>query len=447
MRPRERRETGEQDLFRARLDQIIDMSHELVKLTGAIDWRFLEARFGEVYSDGPGMPPLPTRLMAGLAILKHTFNHSDEELCARWIENPYFQYLCGEAFFCHALPFDRSSLTRWRQRMGEDKILALLQESLNVAVKTGAMAPSDTRRVIVDTTVEPKNVMFPTDAKLINRAREKLVKLARKLGLDLRQSYVRVGKLALIKHQRYAHAKQFKRANKALRKLRTYLGRTIRDITRQIAGESELKAMFAGLLHLSGRVLAQNRHQRGPKVYSLHAPEVECIGKGKPHRPYEFGVKVSLATTLKRSKGGQFALHAKALPGNPYDGHTLAAIIPAIEATIGTEIERILADAGYKGHNAPSSHKFRVYTAGQKRRMTPAIKGEMRRRAAVEPVIGHIKNEHRMDRNYLAHSSGDAINAVLAAAGYNFRLLLNWLRLLLRLFQAALSAQFKLATA
>jgi transposase, IS5 family len=198
MKPRERRETGAQDLFRARLDQIIDMSHELVKLAQAIDWRFLESCFGEVYSDGPGMPPLPTRLMAGLAILKHTFNLSDEELCARWIENPYFQYLCGEEFFCHKLPFDRSSMTRWRQRMGEEKITALLQESLSVAVKTGAMKPSDTRRVVVDTTVQPKSVMFPTDAKLINRAREKLVKLARKYGLDLRQSYARVGKFASI---------------------------------------------------------------------------------------------------------------------------------------------------------------------------------------------------------------------------------------------------------
>jgi len=441
MKPRERHETGEQDLFRARLDQIIDLGHELVKLARAIDWRFLEARFGEAYSEGPGMPPLPTRLMAGLAILKHTFNLSDAELCARWIENPYFQYLCGEEFFCHALPFDRSSLTRWRRRMGEEKIMALLQESLNVAVKAGAMKPSDTRRVIVDTTVAPKNVTFPTDAKLINRAREKLVKLAKKLGVDLRQSYARVGKLALVKHQRYAHAKQFKRANKALRKLRTYLGRTIRDITRKIAGEDSLKAMFKRLLNLSGLVLEQHRHRRGPKIYSLHAPEVECIGKGKPHRPYEFGVKVSVATTRKRSKGGQFALHAKALPGNPYDGHTLQTIIPDVEAAIGCEIERILADAGYKGHNAPASHTFRVYTAGQKRRMTPAIRREMRRRAAVEPVIGHIKNEHRMDRNYLAHSSGDAINAILAAAGYNFRLLINWLRLFLRLLLAARQPQ------
>jgi IS5 family transposase len=369
---------------------------------------------------------------AGLAILKHTFDLSDEELCARWIENPYFQYLCGEEFFCHELTFDRSSMTRWRQRMGEERIASLLQESLHVAVSTGAMKPEDTRRVVVDTTVQPKNVMFPTDAKLINRAREILVRLARKVGIDLRQSYRRVGKLALIKHQRYAHAKQFKRAGKALRKLKTYLGRTIRDIGRQIAGEDDLQAIFLRPLHLASRVLDQNRHQRGRKVYSLHAPEVECIGKGKAHAPYEFGVKVSVATTIKRSRGGQFALHAKALPGNPYDGHTLATIIPQMEATIGAEIGRVLADAGYKGHNAPESHKFRVYTAGQKRRMTPAIKREMRRRAAIEPVIGHIKNEHRMGRNYLAHQQGDAINAILAAAGYNFRLLLNWLRLLSR---------------
>lgn len=433
MKPRERRETGAQDLFRARLDQIINLDHELAKLARSISWRFIEEKCGAAYSDGPGMPPLPTRLMAGLAILKHTFDLSDEELCARWVENPYFQYFCGEEFFLHELPFDRSSITRWRQRMGEVRIAALLQESLSVAVRTGAMAPQDTRRVIVDTTVEPKNVMFPTDAKLLHRAREKLVRLARKTGLELRQSYTRVGKLALIKHQRYAHAKQFKRAGKALRKLKTYLGRTIRDIARQIAGEDELQGIFQRPLHLASRVLEQRQNQRGKKVYSLHAPEVECIGKGKAHAPYEFGVKVSIATTLKRSKGGQFALHAKALPGNPYDGHTLAEVIPDMEKTIGTGIERLLADAGYRGHNAPLSHRFKIYTSGQKRRMTPSIKREMKRRAAVEPVIGHIKNEHRMGRNYLAGTRGDAINAILAAAGYNFSLLINWLRMILRL--------------
>lgn len=444
-RPREKRETGEQDLFRSRLDQIINMKHELVRLAQAIDWPVLEERFGAVYSDGAGMPPLPTRLMAGLAILKHTFNLSDEELCARWVENPYFQYLTGEEFFRHELPFDRSSMTRWRQRMGEERITALLQESLAVAIKSGAMKPADTRQVIVDTTVQPKNVMFPTDAKLIHRARERLVRLAKQVGLDLRQSYVRVGKLALIKHQRYAHAKQFKRANKALRKLKTYLGRTIRDICRQIASDTELDAIFKWPLYQASALLEHRPRQRGRKIWSLHAPEVECIGKGKAHAPYEFGVKVSLATTLERSKGGQFALHAKALPGNPYDGHTLAAIIriPDMEKTIGNEIGRILADAGYRGHNAPDSHKFRVFTAGQKRRVTPAIKRQMRRRSAIEPVIGHIKAEHRMNRSYLAGQQGDAINAILAAAGYNFSLLLNWFRQLLSLLLAALQSRQK----
>ncbi len=281
-KPRGQRDTGEQDLFRSRLNQIINMGRELVRLAEAIDWPVLEARFGEVYWDGPGMPPLPTRLMAGLAILKHTFDLSDEELCARWVENPYFQYLCGETFFRHALPFDRSSMTRWRQRMGEARIEALLQESLAVAVKTGAMKPQDVRRVVVDTTVQLKNVMFPTDAKLLHRARDRLVGLAKTVGLDLRQSYVRVGKRAPIKHQRYAHAKQFKRANRSLRTLRTYLGRTIRDISRQITGEDDLEAIFKPELSLARRVFEQRQRQCGRKVYSLHAPEVECIGKSLP---------------------------------------------------------------------------------------------------------------------------------------------------------------------
>ena len=431
MRPKERRDTGEQDLFRSRLDVIIDMQHALVKLARTIDWRFLEQEFGAVYTDKPGQPPLPTRLMAGLAILKHTYDLSDEALCERWIENPYFQYFCGEEFFQHQLVFDRSSLTRWRQRMGEERLQALLQESLAVATKTEALKPSELSRVVIDTPVQEKAVMFPTDAKLLNRAREKLVRLTQKLGVELRQSYRRVGKLALIKHQRYAHAKQFKRANKSLRKLKTYLGRVIRDIKRKTAGHESLGERLARLLYLAERVLAQDRRQRGRKVYSLHAPEVECIGKGKAHKPYGFGVKVSVATTLSHSRGGQFIAHVAALPGNPYDGHTLATVIPAMQALIGNTLTRIITDAGYRGHNAPPEQKFAVFTAGQKRRVTQAIKRQMKRRAAVEPVIGHLKDDHRMGRNYLAHASGDAINAVLAAAGYNFRRLLRWLRLLL----------------
>jgi IS5 family transposase len=439
MKPRERRETGEQDLFRSRLDQIIDMNHALVKLARAVDWQFLEERFGEVYSEGLGQPPLPTRLMAGLAILKHTYDLSDEVLCDRWVENPYYQYFCGEEFFQHRLVFDRSSLTRWRQRMGEGKLQALLQESLATAVRTDALKPSDLSGVIVDTTVQPKNVMFPTDARLLQRAREILVRLAQHHGVELRQSYKRVGKFALIKHQRYAHAKHWKRANRALKKLKTYLGRVIRDIVRKIADSKALREVFAPMLSRASTVLHQHQHQRGRKIYSLHAPEVECIGKGKAHRPYEFGVKVSIATPIKHAKGGQFAVHAKAIPGNPYDGHTLATVIPEMEALIGNTLQRIIADAGYRGHNAPAQYKFRVYTAGQKRRMTQAIKRQMRRRSAIEPIIGHMKAEHRMGRSYLAHRAGDAVNAVLAAAGYNFSLLLRWLRRYLSAIFAALA--------
>jgi transposase, IS5 family len=441
MRPRERQDSGQNDLFKARLDQIVDLKHPLAKLSRTVDWRFLEEQFGAVYTDKPGHPPLPTRLMAGLAILKHMHDLSDEVLCERWIENPYYQLFCGEEFFQHKPTFDRSSMTRWRQRMGEEKLVALIQESLNIATRTGAAKPTDFSKVIVDTTVQPKAVAFPTDAKLMHRARERLVRLAKKHDLALRQSYERVGKRALIAHQRYAHAKQFKRANRALRTLHTYLGRVTRDIMRKIKGDAALEEAFGLSLRLARRVREQRKNQRGPKVYSLHAPEVECIGKGKAHRPYEFGVKVSIATTLHHSKGGQFIAHAKALPGNPYDGHTLATVIPEIETQIGVNLSRIIADRGYRGHNAPPDHRFKVYISGQKRRVTEHIKRELRRRSAVEPVIGHAKGEHRMGRNYLAGPAGDAINAVLAAAGYNFRRLLAWLAILLLAFLAANARQ------
>ena len=431
MRPKERRDSGQNDLFKARLDQIVDMRHPLAKLAAAIDWGFLERTLGAVYTDAPGQPPLPTRLMAGLAILKHMDDLADEVLAARWLENPYYQLFCGEEFFRHKAPFDRSSMTRWRQRMGEERLNALVQESLATATRIGAAKPADFTQAIVDTTVQPKAVAHPTDAKLMNRARERLVRLAREHGVALRQSYERVGKRALIAHQRYAHAKQFKRANKALRTLRTYLGRVTRDIARKIRGDEAKQTIFRRPLWLAERVSEQRQTQRGKKIYSLHAPEVECIGKGKAHRPYEFGVKVSLATTIHRSRGGQFITHVKALPGNPYDGHTLATVIPKIEAQTGAGLQRLVADRGYRGHNAPPDHRFKVYISGQKRNVTKAIKRDLRRRSAVEPVIGHAKEEHRMGRNHLAHAQGDAINAVLAAAGYNFRRLLKWLALLL----------------
>jgi hypothetical protein len=191
----------------------------------------------------------------------------------------------------------------------------------------------------------------------------------------------------------------------------------------------------------SQSVREQQQRQHGPKVYSQNASEVEGIGKGKAHRPYEFGVKVSVATTQSHAKGGQFVTHVKSLPGNPYDGHTLERVIPDMEALVGNTIERILADKGYRGHNAPPDYKFRVFIPGPKRGGTPSIKRALRCGSAVEPVIGHLKAEHRMGRNYLWFLRGDANNAVLAAAGYNFRRLIRWSSLLLRQILAALFAE------
>jgi transposase, IS5 family len=424
------RDERQKDLFRPALDQIIDLDHALAQLAGLIDWDFLDTRFSAVCSAGPGQPPLPSRLVAGLFILKHMHNLSDEVLCARWVENPYYQFFCGEETFQHAAPFDRSSLTRWRQRLGEEQLVALIQESLAVAHKTGAIATKDLERVVVDTTVQPKAIAHPTDARLMHRAIVKLVDLAKRNAVPLRQSYARVAKRAAIMVGRYSHAHQFKRARRQLKFLRIRLGRVIRDIRRKIASDDALKARFGPLLDLALRVRHQDHRQRGHKIYALHAPEVECIGKGKARAPYEFGSKVSVATPVTQPRGGQFVLHAQALHGNPFDGHTLGPVIAGIETLTGVETRRIHVDKGYRGHNHP--HKFRVWISGQVRRVTKTIRREMKRRAAVEPVIGHLKAEHRLGRNYLKGRDGDRINAVLAAAGYNFGLLLRWLERLLR---------------
>ena len=313
-RPRDDRQ---KDLLRPALEEIIDLGHPLVRLAREIDWGFLDLRFASVCAPGPGQPGLPTRLVSGLLILKHMHNLSDEVLCARWLENPYYQFFCGELSFCHRLPFDRSSLTHWRQRLGAEQLVALIQESLSVAHKTGALASRDLERVVVDTTVQPKAIAHPTDPRLCDRALEKLVDLARRHQVRLRQSYRRLAKRAAIMVGRYTHAHQFKRARRALKFLRVRLGRVIRDIRRKIAGNELLEERFADLLALAVRVRLQDHRQRGPKVYALHAPEVECIGKGKARAPYEFGCKVSVATPVTKPKGGQFVLHAKALHGNP----------------------------------------------------------------------------------------------------------------------------------
>jgi IS5 family transposase len=438
MRPKQQRHSRHGDLFRARLDQIINMKHELVVLADKIDWAWLDAELADCFS-GKGRPAEPVRFMLGMFMLKHSYGLSDEQLWERWVHDPYFQYFTGEEFFQHELRHERSGMSHWRKRIGE-RLDILLQESLRVAHDTGALNKRDLARVSVDTTVQPKNVAFPSDAKLLETAIRQLAKLAKAHGVALRQSYVRVAKRAAMMAGRYAHAKQFKRMNRQINLLRSRLGRVIRDITRKTENDQALREAFAIPLTRARQIRRQQQRQRGWKLYSWHAPEVECIGKGKAAKPYEFGVKVSLATTNKRCKGGQFILHARALPGNPYDGHTLRQAIEETEALTGRQIERAYVDKGYQGHDAP--RPLRVFKSGQKRGVHGQIKKELRRRSAIEAVIGHCKTDGHLGRNFLKGRLGDQINAVMSAVGYNLRLILNWLRKLLCQIIAAILAAF-----
>jgi transposase, IS5 family len=329
----------------------------------------------------------------------------------------------------------RSDLSHWRKRLGR-KLELLLAESLRIAHQAGALRTKDLKRVTVDTTVQPKAISFPTDAKLLHAAIKGLNRLARKCRLRLRQSYLRIAKQAAMMAGRYAHAKQFKRHHRQLRLLRSRLGRIIRDIRRKIAGKAELEVTFERPLARAEQIRSQQQRQRGWKLYSFHAPEVECIGKGKASAPYEFGVKASIVTTNARAPGGQFVLHAKALPGNPYDGHTLGAVIDATEKLTGCEIERAYVDKGYRGHHAANPR--RVFISGQKRGVFGIIKRELRRRSAIEAIIGHMKTDGHLGRCYLKGREGDAANVILSAVGQNLRLVLAWLRILLRLIRLAL---------
>ena len=438
MRPKKHQTTGSNDLFRARLDQIINLKHELAQLADKIDWDWIDGEVAPLYSD-KGRPGIETRFAIGLLLLKHIYGLSDEGVCERWVYDPYFPHFTGEEFFQHAFPHERSDLSHWRKRLG-DELELLLAESLRVAHESGALRTKDLKRVTVDTTVQPKAIAFPTDAKLLHAAIKGLNRLSQKHGVRLRQSYIRIAQRAAMMAGRYAHAKQFNRHRRQLRLLRTRLGRLIRDIRRKIAGQQQVEAAFEAALSRASQIRSQQQRQRGWKLYSFHAPEVECIGKGKASAPYEFGVKVSVVTTNARAPGGQFVLHARALPGNPYDGHTLRTVIENTQKLTGCEIERAYVDKGYRGHDAP--HPRRVFISGQKRGVFGAIKRELRRRSAIEPVIGHMKAEGHLGRCYLKGRAGDAANAILTAAGYNFRRILAWLRMLLRPNLIALLATF-----
>ncbi len=443
MRPKKHEMAMSGDLFRARLDQIINLKNELAQLAGAIDWDWIDSEIAPLYSE-KGRPGIETRFAIGLLLLKHIYGLSDEGVCERWVYDPYFQYFTGEEFFQHSFTHERSDLSHWRKRLG-DKLELLLAESLRVAHDSGALRTRDLKRVTVDTTVQPKNISFSTDAKLLHAAIRGLNRMACKHGVRLRQSYVRIAKRAAMMAGRYAHAKHFNRHRRELRILRTRLGRLIRDIRRKIAGRQDIEATFAAPLARASQIRSQQQRQRGWKLYSFHAPEVECIGKGKASAPYEFGVKASVVTTNPRAPGGQFVLHAKSLPGNPYDGHTLRDVIEDTQKLTGCEIERAYVDKGYRGHDAQNPR--RVFISGQKRGVFGVIKRELRRRSAIEPVIGHMKAEGHLGRCYLKGRDGDAANAILTAVGYNFRRILAWLRALLRLILIALLPAFSIRSA
>jgi IS5 family transposase len=433
MRPKKIVPSNELDLYRSRLDQIINRRHELVQLAGKLDWAWIDDQIAPLFAE-QGRPAVATRFMVGLLLLKHIYGLSDEEVCERWVDNPYFQFFTGEEFFQHEFPHERSGLSHWRKRLG-DKLELLLAETLRVAHDSGALRTRDLARVTVDTTVQPKNITFPTDAKLVHAAIQGLNRLADKHGVTLRQSYLRVAKRAALMAGRYAHAKQFNRHRRELRFLRTRLGRIVRDIARKVRG-SDLEMVFHEQLARARQIRSQEQRQRGYKIYSFHAPEVECIGKGKARAPYEFGVKASIVTTNRRAPGGQFVLHATSLPGNPYDGHTLAHVIDNTERLTGRAIERVFVDKGYRGHDAANPR--RVFLSGQKRGVFGTIKRELRRRSAIEAVIGHLKNDGHLGRCFLKGWHGDAANVVLTAVGYNLRLVLRWLKALLCLIAAAL---------
>ncbi len=425
MVPKKQIASPQLDMFRNRLENILNHRHELYRLSSLIGWEIFEQEFGKLYAE-EGRPGIPIRLMVGLTYLGHAYQLSDEEIVRRWVENPYYQYFCGEQYFRHELPIDPSSLSRWRRRIGEQGAELILKLTVPAGLNTKAVQPSSLERIIFDTTVQEKAVAFPTDSRLYNHSRVRLVKLALAYGIGLRQTYSRLGPQALLKVGRYIHARQRKRAGREIKRLKTFLGRVYRDIHRKIEERLELKSIFLPELALAERLLTQERQDKN-KLYSLHAPEVECISKGKAHKKYEFGVKVSVATTNRDNfVVGMFAEH-----GNPYDGHTLSKAIEQVQRVTGRIVQRSFADRGYRGHGIKDTE---VLISGRKRGMTPQMKKELKRRSAIEPVIGHMKTDGKLGRNYLLGELGDKVNALLCGAGHNIRIILKKLREMLLFF-------------
>jgi IS5 family transposase len=413
----------QRELFGAHFSDLLNPEHPLYVLAERIDWQQFDVAIDPCYAEELGRPGVNTRLMVGLMYLKYTFDESDESVVARWVENPYWQFFCGFHYMQHDPPVDSSMMSKWRKRVGAGRLEKLLEVTIDTALAMKAVKPKELEQVNVDTTVQEKAIAFPTDARLYHKMRITLVRHAKALGIALRQSYRFVGKQTLFRQHRYAHAKQMRRAAKMTRKLKTLLGRVVRDIERkarkirgQIADEP-----LRELLVLAHRLLTQERDSKH-KLYSVHAPEVECIAKGKAHKRYEFGCKASIATTSKNN----WIVGAHALHGNPYDGHTLAGAMEQIERLTNKTPGDVVVDKGYQGHNYTGTAQVHVVRTIPKK-ASRTVRRMLKRRAAVEPTIGHLKSDNRLSRNHLTGIAGDKINTLLAAAGYNLRKLLRWI--------------------
>lgn len=413
-----KKDSHSDDLFRSRLAQILNPKHPLFLLADRLDWSVFEESFGSLYVEGVGRPGLPIRLLVGLHYLKHAYGESDELVVAKFVENPYWQYFCGYEYFQHEFPLAPTSLVKWRHRVGDDGMEKLLEETLATARRQRLLKRRDIEKVNVDTTVQEKAISFPTDANLYHRMREKLVQSARERGLSLRQSYQRLSKRSLRWQGQYRHARQLKRANKETKKLRNYLGRVLRNIQRLLPHPDEA---LGNLMCLADRIYTQQRHD-SPKVYSVHAPEVECICKGKAHKRYEFGCKVSIVSTSRDN----WVIGVQAHHGRPYDGHTLQASLDQATRLTGGIITDAYCDRGYRGATKTAREGVTVHLAGGKRTgLTRSQKKWLKRRSAIEPIIGHLKAEHGMGRNHLLGEEGDRINALLSGCGFNMRKLLR----------------------
>ncbi|QOT75777.1 IS5 family transposase [Cupriavidus basilensis] len=439
------------DFFRSRLDAMIDLRHPLAVLAMRMPWPQIEATLAPVFARqardgqlevgedlfGPtlavagagisaaGRPRLPIRLMVALLYLKHAYNESDESVCERWAQDVYYQYFSGQEYFEPRLPCDPTNLVRFRQALGEAGVEELLATTIAAAVQMGAIKPAEFECVIVDTTVQEKAIAYPTDSRLLDVARAKLVRLAKRAGLNLKQTFEREGKKLRRSAGGYAHAKQFKRLRRVLKRQRTILGRILRDIERKLSGTSDaMQATMQPWIERAWRICRQRPKDKN-KLYALHAPEVECISKGKARQPYEFGVKVSLAVTASQG----LIVGARSFPGNPYDGHTLHAQLEQTTILLqelpgAPKPNTAIVDLGYRGVDAEVApvkivHRGRIKTMNQvQRRM-------LKRRQAVEPVIGHVKADHGLRRNWLKGEAGDALHPILCAAGFNLRWLLR----------------------